>query len=104
MISDTAITGIVTAAGIAFAAVCTAAPLIIAALRKNADKLDASVSLTQEVKEKADHIVALSNGNLAEVKKELATANGQIQGLQTLVKTLIERNGRVDHDKETKTP
>lgn len=92
MISDNTITAIV-------AAICTAIPLTIVAWRqtsKTDEKLDANTTLTKEVKEKADHIVALSNGTLAEVKKELASANGRIEGLQTLVKTLVERNGRVD--------
>lgn len=49
-----------------------------------------------QVHVKAAHIETVTNSSLADVKTELATANGHIKSLQELMKALADRNGRVD--------
>lgn len=88
MISDSTI---ITVVGI----VVAAGPLWIAAWRQGT-KTAEIVNKVDAVGAKADHIETLTNSTLADVKTELATANGHNKALQDLIKSLAERNGRVD--------
>lgn len=88
MMSDATI---LTLAGI----IVTAGPLWLAAWRQGA-KTTEIIKKVSEVDTKADHIVDLTNSNLSAVKDELVTANGHIKALQDVVKSLADRNGRVD--------
>jgi hypothetical protein len=49
--------------------------------RKNTEKADTIIS-------KAEEIHTLTNSNLAEVKAELATANGKIEGVEKVIAAL----------------